>query len=187
MSAACARARTRANAASRIRGFTSCLPHSIALGIGPTFTSYLHRAPMALAKIEFRNPVASIPILREAEKQRASAPCSVHLSERLAAAAVLAVMTPVIGLSALTLALISRRSPLIAHRRVGWRGSTLWMLKLRTMWDSPGGERRGWIERIEDSAGPLRKHAVDPRVRSAFARFCRRHSIDELPQLIHVI
>ena len=131
--------------------------------------------------------MASIPILREAEQQRAWAPCSVHLPERLAAAAVLAVMTPVIGLSALSLALISRRSPLIAHRRVGWRGSTLWMLKLRTMWDSPGGERRGWIERIEDSTGPLRKHAVDPRVRSAFARFCRRHSIDELPQLIHVI
>jgi lipopolysaccharide/colanic/teichoic acid biosynthesis glycosyltransferase len=31
------------------------------------------------------------------------------------------------------------------------------------------------------------KAADDPRVPNAFARFCRRHSIDELPQLLHVV
>jgi len=84
-------------------------------------------------------------------------------------------------------AVLSGRTPLIAHRRVGWRGSTLWMLKLRTMWDreSPGGS--GWIEHIDDEAGPQSKQDCDPRVANPFARFCRRHSIDELPQLLHVI
>ena len=31
------------------------------------------------------------------------------------------------------------------------------------------------------------KDAEDPRVTSRFAAFCRRHSIDELPQLWHVV
>lgn len=131
--------------------------------------------------------MASIPILREAAQQRTWAPSAPDLCERLAAAALLAAATPVLALSAATLAVLSRRSPLIAHRRVGWRGATLWMLKLRTMWDETESARGCWVERIEDGAGPLQKEAGDPRVRNAFARFCRRHSIDELPQLLHVI
>lgn len=150
------------------------------------FTSYLHRYAAGLAKIEFRQPVASIPILREAAPARPASTSAVEYSERLAAAVLLAAAAPVLAVSALTLALLSRRSPLIAHRRVGWRGSTLWMLKLRTMWDEQQ-RSRVWIERIEDSTGPLQKTDDDPRVRHAFARFCRRHSIDELPQLLHVI
>ena len=109
-----------------------------------------------------------------------------EFSERLAAAAMLALAAPLIGLSAAALALLSRQSPLIAHRRVGWNGSTLWMLKLRTM-SNPDGARRAWIERIDEPAGPPPKAAGDPRVSNAFARFCRRHSIDELPQLLHVV
>jgi lipopolysaccharide/colanic/teichoic acid biosynthesis glycosyltransferase len=49
------------------------------------------------------------------------------------------------------------------------------------------GRRRGWVEYIDDSVGPERKQAEDPRVASRFARFCRLHSIDELPQLWHVM
>ena len=110
--------------------------------------------------------------------------------ERVFSAGLLGVLSPLIGGSALAVSLLSRRTPLIAHRRVGWRGETLWMLKLRTMWGgglSAGGSRRGWVEFIDDTAGPERKQAVDPRVSSRFARFCRRHSIDEIPQLWHVV
>ena len=131
--------------------------------------------------------MASIPILREGTRARSASPPAAEYPERLAAAVLLLAAAPVLGLTALTLAVLSRRSPLIAHRRVGWRGSTLWMLKLRTMWDRREDGHRGWIERIEDSAGPLQKTDHDPRVPHAFARFCRRHSLDELPQLLHVI
>lgn len=31
------------------------------------------------------------------------------------------------------------------------------------------------------------KCADDPRITSRFAAFCRRHSLDELPQLLHVV
>ena len=62
------------------------------------------------------------------------------------------------------------------------------MLKFRTMWDDDKTPRkRGWIEYIDDESGPEKKHTEDPRVNHWFARFCRRHSIDELPQLWHVI
>jgi lipopolysaccharide/colanic/teichoic acid biosynthesis glycosyltransferase len=43
------------------------------------------------------------------------------------------------------------------------------------------------VERIAETPGPEIKSAHDPRVVSGFARFCRRFSIDELPQLWHVI
>jgi lipopolysaccharide/colanic/teichoic acid biosynthesis glycosyltransferase len=106
--------------------------------------------------------------------------------ERAGALLLLLLALPMLAAAALTLFVLSRRSPLIAHRRVGWRGRTLWMLKLRTMWPA-GAPRAAWIERIDDDFGPGLKRANDPRVTSRFARFCRRHSIDELPQLWHVV
>ena len=81
--------------------------------------------------------------------------------------------------------ILSGRSPLVAHRRVGMHGETFWVLKLRTMWDRRGGAG-GWIERLDDPVVPAVKHGADPRVTSRFAAFCRKHSIDELPQLWHV-
>src|SRR5262249_54879892 len=58
--------------------------------------------------------------------------------------------------------------------------------KLRSMW---AGRSRcpALIEYIVDDSGPEYKNSEDPRVTSRFARFCRRFSIDELPQLINVL
>ena len=101
----------------------------------------------------------------------------------------LAAASPVLGASALALAAISRRSPLVAHLRIGKNDTPFWMLKLRTMW---GGAERAprysrWIEYIVAEPRHDAKNASDPRVTSRFAAFCRRHSIDELPQLWHVL
>ena len=60
------------------------------------------------------------------------------------------------------------------------------MLKFRTMWNGETGAR-GLIERLPESHVPEVKAGGDPRVTSPFAAFCRRHSIDELPQLWHVV
>ena len=134
--------------------------------------------------------MASVPIARHAPPQIDLAWQAVDWAERIASAALLVAAAPFIAGSAATIALLSGRTPLIAHRRVGWRGNTLWMLKLRTMWGaSNSAARRGsrWVEYIEDEIGPHSKHPADPRVPNAFARFCRRHSLDELPQLWHVL
>jgi lipopolysaccharide/colanic/teichoic acid biosynthesis glycosyltransferase len=130
--------------------------------------------------------LATIPLVREGTSSDLNWQ-AIAVFERLAALVMLVAAMPAIAVTALVLWALSGRSPLIAHRRVGWQGADLWMLKLRTMWnaaDEPAGE---WIERISDENGPALKGARDPRVCSRFARCCRRHSIDELPQLWHVV
>jgi exopolysaccharide production protein ExoY len=110
----------------------------------------------------------------------------VYAIERLAAALVLAAVSPLIFLLSVVIVILSRSGPLVRHTRVGWHGRPLRMLKLRTMWNrnSPPGR----FQMIEDVFGPppLPKHRPDDRVTSGFAAFCRRHSLDELPQFLHV-
>jgi lipopolysaccharide/colanic/teichoic acid biosynthesis glycosyltransferase len=110
------------------------------------------------------------------------------LAERAAAVPLLVLAAPLLGILILAIAAISRRSPLVAHRRAGWRGGDLWMLKLRTLWDAsaPSGERR-LVVPVTDSWVPADKSAGDPRVTHPLARWIRRYSLDELPQLLHVI
>jgi exopolysaccharide production protein ExoY len=121
-------------------------------------------------------------------------------AERAAGFLLLAAAAPVIAMSAIAVQALSRRSPFIAHLRVAKDGKPFWMLKLRTMWpadakaDARPGESSAWIERVIERlverivADPQQdnKDPADPRVTSWFGSFCRRHSIDELPQLWHV-
>lgn len=96
--------------------------------------------------------------------------------------------SPAIVASAGIISMLSRRSPFIAHQRVGEGGELLWMWKLRTMWrhQAPEGRERGWVEYIVEEPPQGPKNPSDRRVTSRFAKFIRRHSIDELPQLWHV-
>ena len=45
---------------------------------------------------------------------------------------------------------------------------------------------KGWVQLIECDPPLSTKPRSDPRITSRFARFCRQHSIDELPQFFHV-
>jgi len=113
----------------------------------------------------------------------------VEIGERIIAALLVALLSPVFLIVwVLTLAL-SGRTALIAHQRVGQGGSKLWVFKFRTMWNGPKKWilRPFWLERIDDEDGPDLKGPNDRRVGSRFARFCRHHSLDELPQLVQVV
>src|SRR5439155_2656241 len=66
-------------------------------------------------------------------------------------------------------------------------GRPFWTLKFRSMWPDKRAAQLTLVERVVEEPGPDLKHAADPRVTSAFARFCRRFSIDELPQFINVV
>jgi lipopolysaccharide/colanic/teichoic acid biosynthesis glycosyltransferase len=104
--------------------------------------------------------------------------------EPVAAALCLICLSPLLVILALAIRAASGASPLVAHRRVGRQGKTLWVYKFRSMWPS-GGYARGFasfIEKVADDE-PKPKLGPDPRVTSGFAAFCRRHSLDELPQL----
>jgi exopolysaccharide production protein ExoY len=76
----------------------------------------------------------------------------------------------------------------VAHRRIGYCGRPLWMLKFRSMW--PGARSFGTprlVERLQPDLVPVDKSQPDPRVSHWLGRFLRRSSFDELPQLLHVV
>jgi lipopolysaccharide/colanic/teichoic acid biosynthesis glycosyltransferase len=151
------------------------------------FTSWARMRPPASAIIGEGAVLGSIPVLRQAAAETDWNWQAVAVCERAAALILLLLAIPLLAVCALVLGLLSGCTPLIAHRRVGFQGAPLWMLKLRTMWDGQTGRGAGWIEHINDDRGPELKDPADSRVPCRFARFCRRHSIDELPQLWHVI
>ena len=103
---------------------------------------------------------------------------SLYLFDRLLGLAAFAATIPIIGIAAIGITVLSRRNPFLRHRRAGRFGAPLNVIKLRTMW-GVYDERE-----LDDYASP--KTPNDPRVTSRFARFCRRYSIDELPQLLQV-
>ena len=108
--------------------------------------------------------------------------------ERLASGIVFAGVAPALGVTMLAVRALSGRSPLIAHRRVGLNGQPFWIFKIRTMWDGPAPQDAPkWIEYLSDTDVPVIKGAPDPRVTSRLAAFCRRYSVDELPQLLQVV
>lgn len=107
--------------------------------------------------------------------------------ERVAAATFLLAILPLLAIAAIVVVALSRRSPFIAHRRVGQGGRPIWVYKLRTMWDGKNRSHICFIERVSRNVLPVRKSEKDHRVTSRFAALCRRYSIDELPQLYQVV
>lgn len=110
----------------------------------------------------------------------------VPLWERYLACAVLLCVAPLLLLVLTVVGVLSGQTPLVAHLRAGQFGQPLWVLKVRTMWRCRGRGPVRFVEHLRDTQVPALKAGCDPRVTSRFAAFCRRHSVDELPQLWHV-
>jgi lipopolysaccharide/colanic/teichoic acid biosynthesis glycosyltransferase len=109
--------------------------------------------------------------------------------EQMIGLAAVVALSPFLAAVAVTIFVLSGRAPLVAHRRLGRDGRPFWMLKFRTMWSADRDRARGLaglVEQLRGEVVPEVKTSGDPRVTSLFAAFCRRHSIDELPQLWHV-
>jgi exopolysaccharide production protein ExoY len=124
--------------------------------------------------------------LKRAAKPQAHSLSAMYRIEPLIAGAALLAAAPMMLAVCATIVLLARRSPLVRHTRVGWRGQELPMLKLRTMWEPK--QKWATILAIEDVSNPVpaNKSGDDGRVTSKFAAWCRRYSIDEIPQLYHV-
>lgn len=136
---------------------------------------------MSTANLE---PVKSLLFVASERSQ----PLFVAALERAAGIALIAFTAPVTIASAATIAILSRRSPLVAHLRVGKDDQPFWMWKLRTMWDAKSPRRsHRWIEYVVADPSDDNKPRRDARVTSRIAAFFRRHSIDELPQLWNVV
>lgn len=109
--------------------------------------------------------------------------------ERAFALIAVVALLPFLALIAGIIFILSGRAPLVAHRRLGRYGEPFRMLKFRTMWSGARSHPRAarLIEQLCDDAVPDLKAGGDPRVTSRCAAFCRKHSIDELPQFWHVV
>lgn len=95
----------------------------------------------------------------------------------------LVLLTPLMLLTWLALLVTTRGRPLFAQQRVGYCGEPFRMFKFRTM--RPGAEQ--WQHLVENEAcGPVFKNRCDPRV-TGLGRLLRALSIDETPQLFHVL
>ena len=136
------------------------------------------------------SPVDFEPIESGFVSDAAGAPSRFSIAdaaERVTGGLLLALAAPAVAISAAAVRALSGRSPFIAHLRVGQHGRPFWTLKLRTMWDKTDRTSTpGWIERVIAEPEQDGKDRSDSRVSSRFAAFCRKHSIDELPQLWHV-
>ncbi|UZJ24945.1 sugar transferase [Rhodococcus antarcticus] len=131
-------------------------------------------------------PVAGLPLLHVEEPQYEGAGRFAKVAfDAVVAGLALVVASPVLLLSALAIKTTSRGPLLYRAQRVGLRGETFSMLKLRTMEDG-ASSRVIELAGLDEGSGPLFKIRDDPRV-TRVGRILRRTSIDELPQLVNVL
>jgi exopolysaccharide biosynthesis polyprenyl glycosylphosphotransferase len=103
----------------------------------------------------------------------------------LGAAALLALVSPILAAAAIAIKATSRGPVLFRQLRCGLYGRRFAMLKLRTMYDDAESRRRE-VEHLNELSGPVFKIRKDPRI-TPVGRWLRRWSIDELPQLWNVL
>ena len=131
-------------------------------------------------------PVAGLPLLF-VDEPRLTHPARIVKSalERTMAAVIVVCISPLLLSIALVVKLSSSGPVLYAQERVGRDGRPFTMWKFRTMVDG-ADKMMPTLDQLNEGSAPLFKVRQDPRVTKA-GRFLRRHSLDELPQLFHVV
>lgn len=108
------------------------------------------------------------------------------LIDRVGAATILLLASPVMIMVALIIKLSAPHAPIIfRQQRSGRYGQPFTMLKFRSM-VVDAEEKRCELEQRNEMSGPVFKVENDPRI-TPFGRWIRKTSIDELPQLFNVL
>ncbi|MEV1169368.1 sugar transferase [Nonomuraea sp. NPDC049784] len=129
-------------------------------------------------------PVAGLPLLHVEHPELAGARQLVkNVFDRLSAAALLVLLAPLLVGLVVAVRATSPGPALFRQTRVGRDGRLFTILKFRTM---RRGSERQKITLVSDREGVLFKIRNDPRV-TPLGTLMRRHSLDELPQLINVV
>jgi exopolysaccharide biosynthesis polyprenyl glycosylphosphotransferase len=97
----------------------------------------------------------------------------------------LPLLLPLTGLIALAIKLDSSGPLFFAQERVGLHKRRFQMLKFRTM-VAGADQLQAQVEHLNEAQGPIFKIANDPRI-TRVGRVLRRTSLDELPQILHVL
>ncbi len=108
-----------------------------------------------------------------------------RLLDVLVSAAVLLLGLPLWCLIAIAVKLQDRGPVFFVQERIGAGGRRFRFIKFRTMWPDADAHRE-WYEKRHGTDGHVFKLKDDPR-RTPVGRLLRRFSIDEAPQLLHVL
>lgn len=132
-------------------------------------------------------PVAGLPLIHVEVPHLSRGQLFVKRSLDLVSSLLaLVILSPLLLLLALLVAVSSPGRVLYAQERVGLRGRRFRMYKFRTMVDGADALAATLRDRQDAGNDVLFKMHDDPRV-TRIGRFLRRHSLDELPQLLNVI
>lgn len=93
-------------------------------------------------------------------------------------------LSPLLIIVSIIIKLTSVGPVFFLQRRVGMNGHLFTMYKFRSMSENP--QSIDELEELNEMKGPAFKIKNDPRITS-FGKFIRKHSIDELPQLLNVL
>jgi exopolysaccharide biosynthesis polyprenyl glycosylphosphotransferase len=130
-------------------------------------------------------PVCGLPLLHmERPELRGIRRLTKATIDRCFAAVTLLLLLPVLIAIAVAVRVSSPGPVLFRQQRIGRDGQRFSMLKFRTMVE--GAERMPVLAQPNDGNGVLFKLRDDPRV-TRVGRVLRRYSLDELPQLIHIL
>jgi exopolysaccharide biosynthesis polyprenyl glycosylphosphotransferase len=132
-------------------------------------------------------PVAHEPLLYV---EPASLSRGQHVAKRVldlvGAVLLLIVTAPVLAVAAVAIKLDDRGPVFFRQTRVGLRGRTFTLYKLRTMVPDAEAQLVDVTQANERTNGPLFKLEHDPR-RTRVGRILERASLDEIPQLLNVV
>lgn len=95
-------------------------------------------------------------------------------------------LAPLMILTSLVIVLTSRGPVFFAQDRVGYMGRRFKFLKFRSMCHDAEDRKEEVLAHNHHESGPIFKARNDPRM-TRVGRLIRRLSIDELPQLFHVL
>ncbi|MEO3872494.1 sugar transferase [Nonomuraea sp. B12E4] len=129
-------------------------------------------------------PAAGLPLLHVEHPELAGArQLAKNIFDRLVAAALLVLLAPLLAGLAVAVRVTSPGPALFRQTRVGKDGTLFTIVKFRTM---RRGSEQQRLTLVSDRSGVLFKIRNDPRV-TPLGTVMRRHSLDELPQLINVV
>lgn len=132
-------------------------------------------------------PLGSTPLLMvENPTLRPSSAIAKAAFDRVMAAIMLVALSPLFLAIAAVIAIRDGRPVFFRQVRVGRHGEQFSCLKFRTMCTDAEERLAELRDANEKSDGLLFKIKDDPRV-TATGRFLRKHSLDELPQLVNVL
>lgn len=134
------------------------------------------------------SPVAGLPLVWLDQPQLGRLPVLLKRSlDLLGGSLLFLAATPIYLLTMIAIKATSRGPVFYKQVRLGINGTEFSMIKFRSMYRGAHGRRAQILDQNEqDGGGVLFKMRRDPRV-TPVGRFIRMFSIDELPQLVHVL